>query len=338
VLVLPVSSEEWEHYLGLVKDNKKVRDAYDASVSCTVTFRSPELGKIDLECERAFTPFRWLTKQSNGAYRIQLLQNDTTDKVSVSYAAFSNPQQFAKVEMPVRGDFITHKAGGLYSANRGDASIAVVIPPFSITSFVDLEAQILRLPPVTTPQQLSILASTTKVWCEAQLTGDLISRRKHNAAVVSLRTCLIESLCGGAWVALEENVRQQRKSLDVLAVKLGLMQVSGPARAALAGLVEYFEITPSELADQLLQELRENSSATNTKVRDFPEQTRDFIMTLLRYLRVEDISINPLPPFSLECASFAFNHQWLVRLARFILFAKSVLTRLTPAFSVVGAS
>jgi hypothetical protein len=337
-LVLPVSSEQWEHYLGLIKDNKKVRDAYDASVSCTVTFRSPELGKIDLECERAFTPFRWLTKQSNGAYRLQLLQNDTTDNVSVSYAAFSSPQQFTKVEMPLRADFVTHKAGGLYFANRGDTSIAVVIPPFPITSFVDLEAQILRLPPLTTPQQLSALASTIKVWCEAQLIGDLLSRRKHNAAVVSLRTCLIESLCGGAWVALEENVRQQRKSLDVLAVKLGLMQVSSPARAALAGLVEYIEITPSELAEQLLQELRENSPAASPKVRDLPEQTRDFISTLLRYLRVEDSSIDPLPPFSPECASFAFDHQWLARLARFILFAKTVSNRLTPAFFVVGAS
>lgn len=337
-LILPVSSEQWEHYLGLVKENKKVRDAYDASVSCTVTFRSPELGKIDLECERAFTPFRWLTKQSNGAYRLQLLQNDTTDNISVSYAAFSSPQQFTKVEMPVRTELITHKAGGLYSANRGDTSIAVVIPPFPITSFVGLEAQILRLPPVTTPQQLSTLASTIKVWCEAQLIGDLLSRRKHSAAVVSLRTCFIESLCGGAWVALEENVRQQRKSLDILAVKLGLMQVSGPARAALAGLVEYIEITPSELAEQLLQELRHNSPPASPTVRDLPEEARDFILTLLRYLRVEDSSIDPLPPFSLECASFALDHQWLVRLARFILFAKTVSNRLAPAFFVVGAS
>lgn len=336
-LVLPVSSEQWKRYLDSIKDNKKVRDAYGASVSCTVTFRSPELGEIDLECERVFTPFRWLTKRSNGAYRLQLIQNDTTDNVSASYAAFSSPQQFTKVELPLRADLVTQNAGGLYLANRGDTSIAVVIPPFPITSFVDLEGKILRLPPVTVPQQLSSLASTIKVWCEAQLIGDLLSSRKHNATVQSLRTCLVESMCGGAWVALEEDVRQQRKTLDVLAGKLGGMQASILARAALAGSVESMEITPSEIVEQLIQEMHANSPAATTEDTERPDQLREFVSTMLRYLRIEDTSIDPLPTFSPECASFAFHHQWLSRLARFILFAKAVSTRVAPAFSVVGA-
>jgi hypothetical protein len=337
-ITLPVSSEQWKRYLDSIKESKKVRDAYDSSSSCTVTFRSPQLGQIDLECERAFTPFRWFTKHSNGAYRLQLIQNDTMEDVSISYAAFTTPQEFTTVAIPIRADLVAQKAGGLYLAKRGDNSTAVVIPPFPITSFSDLEATASRLAPVTVPQQLSSLASIVKVWNEAQLIGDVLSSRKRYAAVLSLRTCLVESLCGGAWVALEEDVCQQRKPLEALAAKLGMMQASSLARLALAGSSEYLETTPAEIVQQLLQLLHENTPGADTTDRERNEQPRDFITTLLRYFRIEDISIDPLPSFSPACASFAFQHQWLARLARFISFVKTVTKPASHAFFEVGVS
>lgn len=336
-ITLPVSSEQWTHYLDSIKENKKVRDAYDSSASCTITFRSPQLGKLDLECERAFTPFRWLTKHSNGAYRLQLIQNDTMEDVSISHAAFTTPQQLTSIATPVRADLVAQKTGGLYLAKRGDNEAAVVIPPFPITSFSDLEARASRLAPVTVPHQLASLASMVKVWCEAQLIGDVLSGRKRYAAVLSLRTCLVESLCGGAWVALEEDVRQQRKPLEALAAKLGMMQASSLVRLALAGSTEYIEVTPAEMVEQLLRLLHDNPPAENTADKDQTDQSRDFVSTLLRYFRIEEISLDPLPSFSPACASFAFQHQWLARLARFVSFAKTV-TKPTPhAFFEVGA-
>jgi hypothetical protein len=337
-LTLPVSSEQWKHYLDSIKESKKVRDAYDSSGSCTVAFRSPVLGKIDLECERAFTPFRWLTKHSNGAYRLQLIQNDTMEDASLSYAAFTTPQRFTAIATSIRTDLVAQKAGGLYLAKRGDNSTAVVIPPFPITSFSDLEATASRLAPVTTPQQLSTLAAIVKVWCEAQLIGDVLSSRKRYAAVLSLRTCMVESLCGGAWVALEEDIRQGRKPLEALAAKLGIIQNSGLARLALAGSTEYMETTPTEIVQQLLQMLHDNSPASDTTDRERDEQSGDFVSTLLRYLRIEDISIDPLPLFSSACASFAFTHQSLARLVRFISFARTVTKLSSHAFFEVGAS
>jgi hypothetical protein len=323
-LAVPLMAEDWSTYLNQLKQNTKVSNAYDAAALCSILFRSPGLGSVELDCEREFIPFRLKVKHSSSAYKLRLIQNDTTDTVSLHRASFASPGKLVRVLDAVSGELNADPAGGLYAARRSDITSAIVIPPIRLTSLADIQFVATRLPVVTDAQQLSDLASSIRLWTEAQLIGDYLSSQRRDAALLSLNTCFIESMCGAPWVALEENVLQGRETLGTLAARLGNNQYNSLARSALSGSKEFLELSYEQVIGQALQIFHQSSSSEPS-----PNDSQ-CLSVLLAYLRVSALQIEPLPHLPVECSEFALSHIWLVRLLRFAAFAKDHLLRPRP--------
>lgn len=329
-LKLPVSSEQWEEYFDQVQQDSNIRSAYDAAEVCRIVFRSASLGMITLECEREFTPFRLLVKRSASAYRLKLLQNDSTEDVSLHLATFEAPNHAISVSNAFKGEITASETGGLYFAERQSIYTEVVIPPIRVKSFAGLNSPILRLTPVNSPDLLSVLATSLKRWSEAQLVGDVLSSRRRQAAISSLQTCFVESVCGGAWVAIEEDVHQGRKSLDVLAAKLGSAQGSSIARLAISGSRQYLEMGSGELVNRLVESWLRISNRVQEPIDS------DRIAKLYRYLRIEGGTADPLPELPRDYSSFALNNPSFIRLMRFAAFAETMAMCSTKVFVIAG--
>lgn len=312
----PMTAEAWEKCLNDLKRQPKVSNAFDAAALCNITFRSMGFGSFELDCEREFIPFRLKAKHSSSAYKLRLVQNDTTEAVSINRASFATPGRVERILDSATLEFNADSAGGLYAARRDDVVSAIVIPPIRITSLAEIQIAANRLPPLTTGEQLSNLASSIRLWTEAQSIGDFLSTQRRNAALVSLKTCFIESVCGAPWVALEENISHGRAALGDLAAKLGNNQYCSIVRTALSGSKDFVEQSPEQLIELAVQVFRQQlpSAASVNNAQSFA--------LLLPYLQTSRPQTEKFPPLPEACSAFALSQTWLMRILRFACFAK----------------
>lgn len=319
-ITVPLTAEEWTRYLNDSKGQQKVSNAFDAAALCSITFRSVGLGNFELDCEREFVPFRLRAKRSSSAYKLRLVQNDTTEAVSIDRASFAKPGHIEQIVNSSTLEFTADAAGGLYAARRGDVVSAIVIPPIRITALADIQIAASRLPVMTTAEQLSQLASSISLWSEAQSIGDILSTQRRDAALLSLRTCFVESICGAPWVSLEENISHNRGRLDDLATKLGSDQYCSIVRSALFDSAEFVKQSPQQLigfAVQIFQQKRPSAASINDA---------QGLALLLPYLQISQTSGERFPSLPEACSAFAFSERWLMQILRFACFAKELLT------------
>ena len=319
-ITIPLTAEEWTSHLNHLKGQQKISNAFDAAALCSITFRSVGLGRFELDCEREFIPFRLMAKRSSSAYKLRLIQNDTTDSVSIDRASFGRPGHIEQIVNSSALEFNADVAGGLYAARRSDVVSAIVIPPIRITALADIQIAPSRLPAVTTAEQLSQLASSISLWSEAQSIGDILSTQRRDAALLSLRTCFIESICGAPWVSLEENINHNRGRLDDLAAKLGNDQYCSLVRSALFDSTEFLKQSPQQLigfAVQIFQQKRPSVASTNDA---------QGLALLLPYLQISETQAERFVSLPEACSAFALSERWLMQILRFACFAKGHLT------------
>jgi hypothetical protein len=115
-LTLPITSDEWQAYIDSAKSNKQVRSAYELSASASIHFRSIELGQTTLHFEREFVTFKCLLRERNGSYRLQLIQNDTSERVDVLYFDFAYPNLLQPQAVSADGEVAVPKSGCLRAA------------------------------------------------------------------------------------------------------------------------------------------------------------------------------------------------------------------------------
>jgi hypothetical protein len=321
-IAVPLLADDWEKRLNDLKRQPKVSNAFDAAALCSIVFRSHGLGSVELDCEREFIPFRIKAKHSSSAYKLRLIQNDTTDAVSIDRISFTAPGKLIRILDTAGSEFNADPSGGLYAARRNDIVSAIVIPPIRITSLSDIQLAANRLPAMTMADQLSQVASSIRLWTEAQSIGDILSTQRRGAALLSLRTCFIESVCGAPWVALEENVSQGRDDLGFLAAKLGNNQYCSIIRTAIAGSSEFLEQSPEQLIGSAVQLFRQQSPTIAS------ENDSQGLTLILAYLQISRPQTEPLPTLPEPCSAFALSQPWLMRVLRFAIFAKERLVKL----------
>ena len=163
---LPITNDEWVHFLDRAKRTPAMRAAYDECASCTVSFRSVVLGEYALHCEREFVPFRWKVKRSKGAYHLGLIQNDSTEALTAFRYTFEAPDKYQQLQINADRSVPVSNDGGLYEAIRGNSSTALVLAPFQINSLADLKPKVSRIAVVHSAEELIELASAIKRWTE----------------------------------------------------------------------------------------------------------------------------------------------------------------------------
>jgi hypothetical protein len=320
-LTLPITSNEWQAYLDGAKRNRQVLSAYEMSASCTISFRSIELGQNLLHFEREFVPFRWLLREKNSSYRLRLIQNDTFAQVDVLYFDFARPSSPQVQALSADGEMSVPKNGGMFVAARDETRIAIVAPPAPMNSLSALGAVVHRLSAPTTIEGVVRLFDSIKLWTEAQLTGDFLARNRRDAAIKILRVALVEGLCGSKWVASEADLENSRIRLDGLYYRLGSGGDYRLARAAMNATSDLAEATPADIAGIALELCTDPNRTMGITPASHSNQTNR-ITCLLEILRLDDRSVEPLPALDRECVALVTQMPSLCRILRFLLLAK----------------
>jgi hypothetical protein len=159
---LPLSNERWTEYLNKAKTSPAMSAAYDDAGSCKLTFRSLVLGEYSLHCEREFMPFRWKIKKTRGSYHLCLMQNDSTEALSAFHYAFDAPHKRQPLHIADDNSVQISNDGGLYDAVLDGNSTAMVLPPYQINSFADLNPRVPRIGIVNTSPDLLELVGAVK--------------------------------------------------------------------------------------------------------------------------------------------------------------------------------
>jgi hypothetical protein len=328
-LRLPITSDDWQTYLDRARSNKQVQTAYESSASCTVSFRSIELGETTLHCEREFVPFRWFLREKNSSYRLRLIQNDTSEKVSVARLDFDKPDVTNALAIFAEEDVPVGRLGGLFVAKRGHTTTAIVVPPAPINSLSGLGIVVNRIAPASGIEGLVRLTENIKLWTDAQLVGDFLSRSRRDAAIASLKVSLIETLCGAQWVAAESDLEHGRKGLDALSDRLGTGQDHKLSRAAATSAGQLSQVTPADIAAIAL-DLSSNAKNSSDHYSASRGDLIERIIRLQQILRLDDRSVETVPTLDTDCATLAVGMPTLSRIIRFLLLAKDRMRETSP--------
>jgi hypothetical protein len=334
---LPESNERWIEYLNKAKNNHPTSAAYDEAGSCKLTFRSVVLGEYSLHCEREFIPFRWKVKRNKGSYQLNLIQNDSTEALTAFHYAFDTPHKSQQLHIEKDSSVPVSNDGGLYEAVLDGISTAMVLPPYQINAFADLNPRISPISIVNTAQDLLELIGAIKRWTEARFAGNVISTLRRDAALAALQDALVDSVCGKAWQLTEDDVRVSPGSLSALTNQVIPGNDGGFGRLVFESRHRLVEATPADTATLLLELSARVSYELSHMSAHAQQKAEQYLAVLLPLLKRNKGVSESLPLPSRECADFALRNGILMRLIRFSWLCKDILADVEPSvFAKVG--
>lgn len=317
-LTLPAGNSGWESLFRRVKENKQAQAAYERALSCRLVFRSIDLGESILDCEREFVPFRWSVRSKSSSQVLTLIRNDSTDSISLSRSRFTEPNCFEPFHLNAKGEAEERGAGGLVVARTGSSFAALILTPTSMSGLSSLGAVVTHIPPSRDTRGLIAVSNSLVLWSEAELLGDPVSRMKRNAAVESLRSALIESICGARWLTAESDVEHGRKSLHALTT---MVTATLPYRFQ-QSLSEVFRrahtLSEEELA-LIALDIAKVARLVEATESETAERFLASIRLFLRLLAVDSNSIGSVPALDEEAAQFALQNPFLMQFVRLSL-------------------
>ena len=142
--------------------------------------------------------------------------------------------------------------GGLYEAVLDGNSTAMVLPPYQINSFADLNPRIPGIAIVNTAQDLVELIGAIKRWTKARFAGNVISTIRRDAVLAALEHAVVASVCGKAWQLIEDDILMSQISLSALTNQIVPGSDRGFGRLVLETRHRLVEATPAETASLLL--------------------------------------------------------------------------------------
>jgi len=181
-----------------------------------------------------------------------------------------------------------------------------------------LAAVVTHIPPSRDARGLIALSDSLVLWSEAELIGDPVSRLKRNAAVGSLRSSVIESVCGARWLTAESDVEHGRKSLPALTT---MVTSTLPSRFQ-QSLSEVFRRAHSLNEEELALIALDIAKVARLVETTESETTVRFLASIrlfLRLLAVDNNSIGSVPALDEEGAQFALKNPFLMQFLRLLL-------------------
>lgn len=203
---LPCTSDDWQESLGSVQGDPRVQNAYGEAVRCRLHIDCEELGYFSLDCEREFTPTRWILKHENNGYWLRLAQYESSD-VLVTYFPYETPTRFSVLSLPGGAGFKVPPEGGLYLAKTGNFLCSVFVPG-QITSLSDLDHRVETSVSLNSDADVGQFLTILNAWADASNPGDPISRMRKEKVVSLLRRRLLSHFCGGDWVRIEQKLQE----------------------------------------------------------------------------------------------------------------------------------
>jgi hypothetical protein len=320
---LPCSSGTWQQLFGQLKKDIQVQNAYNACDACEFHFRCDELGFFRFKCERQGTPLRWVVREENSGYFLQLLQLDEASAINVAHCEFQNPERRSPVVADYSNGFRVPPPGGLYVALAGRQSFSVVVPPSSIQTFADFELKPNRQLHQRTERDVISLLDILELWSNARVTGNPLSVDYKEQIVSSLQTHLIELLYGDFWARLERSLSKSTNFLVDLRNDIS-------TDSKLQGIGRDLFAKQAEIRQFNLREVCEFLEQTASKYLDLPpfittETSRyrwivEFAVRLgIEAHRIKEWAGDHLP----EALRYVLEHSIILRMSRFAALVRS---------------
>jgi len=315
-LTLPVRDSDWNSLFQRLKENRQAQTAYERAASCRLVFRSIDLGESTLDCEREFVPFRWSVRTKNSSQMLTLVRNDSRESISLMRSRYERPDCFEPFVLDAKGESEERGPGGLVVARTDSSFAALILPQTTMSSLSSLGAVITHIQPRRDARGLVALSDSLMLWNDAELLGDPISLRKRNGAIESLKSAVIESVCGSRWLTLETDVENGRKSLYALTTMVTSTLPSRIQQTVSDIFRHAHQLSKNELADLAL-----DMAKMARLVRDSESEMAAFraaFLSLLGILSVEQDAHATVPKLDEGAAHLALKSQVLMQFIRLV--------------------
>ena len=215
---LPVLANTWNDKFGQFLDREKLNWTYMKASACRLEIDGEELGKYVLRFERDTLPLRWILSRCRKKVVIRLIDDtglEGTDP-KVSFSPMERPVEPKSLTFAesIRG--ISEPGGGLFVAQKGDHSDAVILSPeVKSGGLEELEIKPefpeFRNDTATMVEALRLFG----LWREVRSYGPLSGiRQKKISGCILNAVCL--ALCAERWSEAEAAFRDAGNSPDVL--------------------------------------------------------------------------------------------------------------------------
>ena len=266
LLSLPITSKDWKPFF-----TKYFRESaqkyYDAATLCRVEFSAEELGSISFDCEREFSPLRWVLRLKGRTHVMKLLDDSGSSSLpNVTYRSFERPSIEVALSLSITNtnQYVVPPKGGMYVATQKSYEASAIAPP-TITGFSDL-----RCTPQIDSQARSVesilgILDILRAWSNARLPGDFISAQRQHDVFGALTRNIFKIIGGVSWEREELDASEGAKKVTRL--KNAISKISGEK---VIGTV--LELHLGDLAAMHCRERVERLSSLTQRYSDTPWQ------------------------------------------------------------------
>lgn len=319
--VLPLGQSAWISALTTQVRTKALQRCVDTAETCVVAVAHPDLGEVEIRCDREFSPLRWAVGTDRDGPFARLIDNTDGEGAKVTFLRFTQPDISVSIDLDNRLR-MRNPDGGLISAAEGGFQTSAILPP-RIKDGGDFSRMRSR------PQLKEVLSSDSDVlgliavaqaWAGTALPADPFAKARRLDVLRSFASHVGEQLGGTRWARIERRVPEilsgeDRISVSELAWAVGDPQyIQDLASEIRTGIAKLQSIAPMRRADFLGKRLA--SHARYLKVPCPYELLAEFLLRLAS-------APNSLASWSGDrlaaLAKATIANPFLIRVARFMV-------------------
>lgn len=214
-LSLPIDRDEWaRHFDQHFRRKPQIQGAYDEARVCALEFTAEELGAMSLRCQRELTPVRWALRRPGSNFSVRLIDDSGDGEVPI-VARYSYETPIAEERLGPAQTHAVPASGGLYVAQRPDATAAVIVPP-AVRTLADLGCAPVIHNTHRSTQSVLRLVDGFRLWAHARMPGDVLSTMRQKAVLHAIVKEIFRLIGGDAWARAEGSVVGTSRTLAEL--------------------------------------------------------------------------------------------------------------------------
>ncbi len=213
---LPVRQSDWQGILDAgFRHDADIKRRYQDASACQIVASHPQLGEVELECFRRFSPLALVPVSDHGAEFLRLI-NNTGESVTIRQWEFGHPDLSSQLEPSSDSAFKLEK-GGLIVAEAGSSSAAAIVLPLSnFKTFQSLAGNPHLKERSRTVDSLKSLTRLANRWEEADLPPNPVAAAHEQAKVLAAIGQEVWGLIGGPrWRSVERKFRREDEKFNV---------------------------------------------------------------------------------------------------------------------------
>jgi hypothetical protein len=217
---MPFSRGQW---LSLAAAEVRVGElgrCYDDAEGCLITAHHPILGTATLDCEREFTPLRWVITHEHNVRGARLIDNTGSDNTTIEAFTVSAPTLARRLEVTA-AMYEAPPYGALLRAKSGETMASVIVPP-DPNELMRGSSQPEVPVGERAPREVMRLVNANHLWASAALPAEPFARRQQREVLRTITSAMVSLVAGERWRGLEQRVASEYgPSLDELEALVG---------------------------------------------------------------------------------------------------------------------